>query len=179
MPKRNAKCLLTKTSPKLKELGLSLRKKKGVTAVFKDYSLNKATSDSVDNLLKGLEVSVDLKSLDSDSWVRDRNLRKTLFKALKNESKAVVKVKSVEAKTLKTSLLLNGVEKAIDFQLTRTADQLVATGSFDALDFMMKPAIDALIDKCKGLHTGGDGKSKTWSDFALRVTAQLKKTNCP
>ena len=174
------KIQIAKDKSKIEGTGFKFSKKikKGVTGVFKKFRLNKDSASSIDKLLTDLEVTVSLSSIDSGNKARDLNLRNSLFSGLTNNGRAVVKVVKVGGDNLLAKMSLNGVEKEIRFDLKKTEDEIIASGRFDALDYAMKAPFEALKRLCGPLHIGKDGVSKTWSDFAIKVTAAIEKINC-
>lgn len=161
---------------KLQGTGYKYTNKTGVTADFTGVELSKTEkAKSVAELLKGLVVTVDLMTLDSGNALRDKNLRETLFAGILGDSVAKVTVKKVTDDKISTELKINEKTQAIDFNYSVKNDILKATGQFDALSFALGEQIEALKKRCGSLHTGEDGKSVTWTDFALAVTAKLKK----
>ena len=156
--------------------GFKTTQKVGVAGKFLKFSTNsKGKKKSVKELLEGLVVTVDLMSVDSGNAIHDKNLREAFFSLLSENSKAQVTVKSVSEKELVTELSVHGKKKDVRFAYEIKKDVVEAKGSFDALDFAMTEAMDALKKRCGALHTGSDGKSKTWSTFDLRVEARLLK----
>ena len=156
--------------------GFKTSAKVGVAGKFLKFSINnKEKKKEIKELLQGLVVTVDLMSIDSGNAIRDKNLREAFFSLLKNNAQAEVKVKSVTDKEIEAELSVNKVSKPIKFSYEIKDDKIEAKGVFDALEFAMTDAFSALKKRCGALHTGADGKSKTWSDFNLRVEAKLDK----
>ncbi len=159
--------------------GYKFTQKEAVSARFSGFKINQEgqKKDNAKDLLKDLEVTVDLMTIDSGNSLRDQNLRETLFSGIFGDSIATINVKSVTADQIETLLKIN--EKSLPVTFTyKIKDQMIeALGSFDALDFALTEQIAALKKRCGSLHTGSDGKAKTWTDFKLSVKAALKK-NC-
>ena len=163
---------------KIEGTGYKFTEKAGVTASFPKFTVSEAHGSSLSGLLDDLVVTVDLLSVDSKNAARDQNLRNSLFMGLTDESRVKVVVKDVSGSKLKTQMTLNGVTRDVDFQWTENNGMLIAEGRIDILDFSMNPAFTALQKLCNKLHVGKDGKSKTWSDFALKVSATLVRDGC-
>lgn len=157
-------------------IGYKYTKKTGVTATFPGFELqsNKAQK-SVQDLLRGNSVSVNLVTINSGNSLRDNNLRETLLTGILGDSVAKVSVKKVTEKKISTQMSLNGKEQEISFDYTIKGGLLTAKGRFDALKFALGDQIAALKKRCGSLHTGSDGKSVTWSDFAIVLKAKVKK----
>ncbi len=162
---------------KVEGTGYKTSDKVGVTGSFPGFELNKSVkAKSPKALLEGLVVTVNLVTLDSGNALRDKNLRETFFTGILGDSKATVTVKKVTDKKIETELNLNEKTQKIDFDFSVKGDQMIAKGVFDAVKFALGDQIAALKKRCSSLHTGSDGKSVTWTEFDLTVTAQLKKT---
>ncbi len=156
--------------------GFKTSKKVGVNGKFFGIKLNKEEKvNDPKKLLDGLEVSVDLVSLDSENSLRDKNLRETLFSNIVGDSVVRVKVMEVTKDKIKTSMNLNEKSQEVVFNYTLEKDTFKAEGVFDALKFALNDQIAALKKRCGSLHTGADGKSVTWTDFNVSVVAPLVK----
>ncbi len=166
-----------KDNSKIEGTGFKYTKKTGVAGSFPGFKLNKdEKAKAIKDLLKDLVVTVDLMTLDSGNALRDKNLRETLFSGIIGDSVATVTVKKVMDKKIETELLINEKSQKVVFDYSIKAETITAKGSFDALKFALGDQIDDMKKRCGSLHTGADGKSVTWTDFNLAVTAKVKKT---
>ena len=157
--------------------GFKFTEKKGVTGSFTKFSLNKVEKKkSIKELLDGLVVTVDLMSLETGDMLRDQNLREAFFSTVIGNAEAKVEVKKVTDKKIEAVLNLNGKSQPISFDYKLVKDTIEAKGSFDALQFALNDGIDGLKKRCGSLHTGTDGKSKTWTDFDISVKALTVKS---
>lgn len=165
-----------KENSKVEGTGYKYTEKAGVAGHFPGFKLNKLEKKaSVEELLNGLVVMVDLVTLDSGNALRDKNMRETLFTGILGDSVATVTVKKVSKDKIETEMKLNEKTQGITFDYKVKGDTLTATGIFDSVKYALGDQLAALKKRCGSLHTGSDGKSVTWSDFALKVTAKLKK----
>ena len=156
--------------------GYKFTNKVGVNGLFAGFKLNKNEKQkSIQALLRGLTVTVDLMSLDSGDLVRNKNMKETLFAGMLGSSSATVSVQKVGAKTIETQLRVNNKTQRVVFGYTIKNGVITAKGRFDALKYALGKQIAALKKRCGLLHTGADGKSVTWTDFDLKVTAGTKK----
>jgi len=156
--------------------GFKYTEKTGVTAQFSGLKLNKKEKQSsVKKLLEGLVVTIDLMTLDSGNSLRDKNMRETLFSGILGDSVATITVKNVTDKKIDTEFKMNEKTQNISFTYSIKDEMINAKGSFDVLKFALGDQLAALKKRCASLHTGSDGKSVTWSDFALSVKAKIKK----
>ena len=157
--------------------GFKYSEKTGVKGLFTGIKLNKSEKKSeAKKLLDGLEVTVDLMTLDSGNSLRDKNMRETLFAGILGDSVVKVLVKKVTDKVISTEFKINEKTKAVDFEYSLKGNTFNATGKFDVVDFALNEQVAALKKRCGSLHTGSDGKSVTWTEFDLEITAPLKKT---
>lgn len=157
--------------------GFKFTEKTGVKGTFPGFEINKSTkAKSPKELLDGLEVTVNLITLDSGNELRDKNILETLFTGILGDSVAVVKVKKVTDKKIETEMTLNEKTQKVDFDYSIKDDVISAKGVFDATQYALGDQIEAFKKRCGSLHTGSDGKSVTWTSFDLAVTAKLKKT---
>lgn len=161
---------------KVEGTGYKFTEKTGVTGQFGGVKLNKSEKkEKAEDLLNGLEVTVDLMTLDSGNALRDRNLRETLFAGILGDSVAKVSVTKVEKNKIEADLKINEKSQKITFDYKMDKETMTATGKFDAVKFALGDQMAALKKRCGSLHTGSDGKSVTWTEFALSVKAKLKK----
>lgn len=161
----------------LQGTGYKTTEKVGVAGRFSGIKINKSEKlEEPQKLLEGLEVVVDLMTLDSGNALRDKNLMETLFAGVLGDSVATVTVKSVSDKKISTELKINEKTQTVNFDYSLKGDVFKATGKFDAMSFALGDQIAALKKRCGSLHTGSDGKSVTWTEFDLSVTAPLKKS---
>ena len=156
--------------------GYKFTDKQGVTAKFKSFNLSRNTKQkSLEDLIKGLVITVDLKSLDSGDPLRDRNILETLFAKLVGGLTAVVSVKNLTDKSIQTELKINNRSQKVKFDYSVQEDVLTARGQFDSLQYGFGKQIENLKKRCGPLHVGKDGKSVTWTDFGLSVKAKILK----
>ena len=157
--------------------GYKFTDKQGVTAKFKSFKLNRnKRQKSVEDLIRGLVVTVNLKTLDSGDPLRDRNILETLFAKLVGGATATVSVKSLTDKSIQTELKINNKSQKVEFDYSVQGDVLTARGRFDSLQYAFGKPIESLKKRCGPLHVGKDGKSVTWTDFGLSVKAKILKT---
>jgi len=93
--------------------------------------------------------------------------------------KGVVKSHDPEKSESVATITMNGISKDITFKYEKKDKLLTWTGQIDVLkDFLMKDSYKKLHEACKELHKGNDGKSLTWSEVDLKVTASVYEY-CP
>jgi len=161
---------------KVEGTGYKYTEKTGVTAKFTGLKLHKVEKKpSIKELMKNVILTVDLMTLDSGNSLRDKNMRETLFSGILGDSVVVVTVKEVGNKKIDTEFKINEKTQSVSFEYSIKGDSVVAKGKFGLLKFAMGDQIAALKKRCGSLHTGSDGKSVTWSEFALTLNAKFKK----
>lgn len=151
--------------------GFKFTERVGVTATFSNYILaSKNIDKSLKGLLKKTRVFVDLQSIDSKNEIRDNNLKTSLLLHLKPVE---IKVKDVKKNQLITDVIINDIAKEVIFNYRFIDNKVVAKADIDVLAYNMENNIKSLKLKCKKLHIGKDGVSKTWSDFDLKVEVPI------
>lgn len=157
--------------------GYKFTKKMGVNGVFTGFKLNKnKKKKSISKLLEGLVVTVDLRTLDSGDSMRDKNIMETLFSGFSGGPVVRVSVEKVTDKTIETRLKMNNKSQKLIFNYKIKTGVLNAKGRFDILEYALGKQVGKFKKRCGFLHTGKDGKSVTWTDFDLSVTAKIIKT---
>ena len=73
---------------------------------------------------------------------------------------------------------MNGKSKVVPFRMKIEGTKYLGETDIDIMDFKMKKSLDALNKVCYDLHKGPDGKSKTWSQVSLALSADVIET-CP
>ena len=121
-------------------------------------------------LLESISFEIDTESVNSGNPTRDSTLKKTIFGYLKNPNKISGGFKSATQLDVVAAMTAN---KDMETKLTVDAKdgKLLVTGSLDLLNHDLKKSYDAVHLACKGLHTGDDGVSKTWSTVDIKVEA--------
>lgn len=154
--------------------GFKYTNKTGVKAKFTDFNLlNKSSKSSVKELINNTKVSINLHSIDSGNTIRDTNLKKSLFKDLKNDSNVTIEVISHDEKIIYTNLNLNGSIVKVNFEYEIKDETLTATSTISATDFKLSNQLEMLQKLCHELHIGEDGISKTWTDFDLELVTEI------
>ncbi len=133
---------------------------------------------TVAKILRGLRVSVDVSSVETDKPARNATILQGFFKNLADGMKVVGSVEKVsgtdEKGTFVLDLRINGKTQAVPMSYSvNEAKQFEATGEIDILKFGARKAFGALHELCKELHKGKDGVSKTWSDVKIVLRAPV------
>jgi polyisoprenoid-binding protein YceI len=153
--------------------------KKPVSGSFSKVLLKAPTTATTQKeLFQGVSFSIDTESVSSGDPVRDQNLREAFFGLLTPKTNIEGKVKNVDEKMLAIELHLHGQNFTVQLPYLVEADgqTIKAAGDFNMLDIGFAKAFESLHERCKLLHTGTDGVSKTWPDFHIEIAAKMTKT---
>lgn len=149
----------------------------GVSGSFKNVEIDGAkTAESFEELLNGITVTINRRSVDMGDSLKETNLNNFFFDKLINED-FVGAIKSVNENdhTLTLSLTMNGQTQEIPMVYTHNHNGITkAEGKIDLLAFQAENALGFLNEKCRDLHKGSDGVSKTWPDVELDIQAEIK-----
>lgn len=174
-----AQCLYSLGPVKIEWTGYKFNEKTGVKGSFKEINISSpSTASSVDELLANSTFLINALSVDSGVELRDESLRNSFFK-LMTSSYMKGFVESVDATSAKVSLHMNGVTKSVPFKVQKTKVEVIADGTIDVLDFMMKKSMEGINKKCFDQHKGKDGVSKTWSEVGLKISSGIIETCKP
>lgn len=158
--------------------GYKFTEKMGVSGSFDLVSFKQnVKSASLSELVKSVKFEVDTASINSGMPVRDKKLALYLFGAMAVPGAITGKVKSFDLKVKSASavITMNRVSLAVPFQVMDDGKTLTFKGEVDMLKFKMNKSVQQIAAACKDLHTGSDGKSKTWSVVGLEITAPYQK----
>lgn len=145
-------------------------KKVGVTGKLPNYTLKgKMKAASVQELLKGQEITIALDKVDSGNEGRDVKIVKFFFSDLAGGERITGVVKDINDKEITFEMTINGKKQTIPLQYTLEGMKLKAVGYMDILDFAMSKQLAAINKACYSLHEG-----KTWSDVTLTLETTLK-----
>ncbi len=161
-------------SEKLKWTGFKYTNKTPVSGTFKDITYNQnKNAASMAELLESITFTINTDSIDSGNAARDTTLKKTVLGYLKNPGVISGEVKSATQLDMKMELMMN--EKTpVSMKLETEDGRMTATGSLDLMNHGLKKSYDSVHIACKGLHTGDDGVSKTWSTVDLMLEADYE-----
>lgn len=174
-------CQYSVSNPKLKWTGYKFNEKMGVSGTFDKIDFKQPEhAKSVTELLKALTFEVDSTSINSDLPARDKKLVLFLFGALHDPGVIRGHIIQVDEKKkqVKAVLVLNKVTKEVVFDWHAENNKHSFISKIDLLDFKMGESVQKLDAACGALHTGKDGKTKTWSEVALEVSGDFNET-CP
>ncbi len=155
--------------------------KKGVGGHFTklNYSSSVKSAHSLNELLAGATVNIDVTSVDSKNAGRDVKLLNEFFKKMAGPD---IKAKIISLKRDKDarktglvtiSVTMNGVTREVPMRYTFNSRVLSANGVIDLVDFDATSALQSINKACYALHQG-----KTWSDVNIGFSMKIG-ASCP
>lgn len=161
-------------SQKLTWTGFKYTKKAPVSGTFDKISFEQSKgAESMADLLESITFKIDTRSVNSGNPARDSTLKKSIFSFLNVPNEISGKVKSATQLDMAVELMINEVTP-IQMSLNAENGKLVSTGSLNLMAHGLKKSYDAVHLACKGLHTGDDGVSKTWSTVDIKIEADYE-----
>lgn len=154
--------------------GFKYTKKAPVSGTFDKVTFKQdVNSESMAALLESIEFEIDTNSVNSGNPVRDSTLKKSIFGFTKEEAKISGKFKNATQLDVIADLVFNE-EMETKLNLSAKEGKLVITGTLDLLKNGLQKSYDSVHLACKGLHTGDDGVSKTWTTVDLKIEADYE-----
>ena len=155
--------------------------KKGVGGHFKKVNFGSSvkSAKSLDTLLAGSTVNIEVTSVDSKNPGRDIKLLNSFFKKMagpdiKAQIISLKRDKDARKSGIVTiSVTMNGVTREVPMRYAFSDGTLSANGVIDLTDFKATPALQNINKACYALHQG-----KTWSDVNIGFTMKIAAT-CP
>lgn len=166
---------IKKGSEKLTWTGYKYTAKAPVSGTFDKivYTQKNEGAESMSELIESIEFVIDTNSTNSGNAARDTTLKKTVFGYLETPDTISGKFSNATQLDVVAELVANQKMKT-KLKLEAADGKLVATGSLDLLEDGLKKSYDSVHIACKGLHTGEDGISKTWSTVDIKIEADYE-----
>lgn len=160
--------------PTIKFTGYKFTEKVGVSGTFKEVEWVYNKTNDLNELFKGIEVTVDTSSIDAGKVARNSNIKGSLFKYWEDRY-ITLKSKSydLKKKTLTMALTIGEKTTELPFSYKKDGEGLLLTGQLDLLKLGYDNAFYALGKKCAAWHKGKDGKTKTWNTVDFEVSVPL------
>ncbi|MBN20274.1 MAG: hypothetical protein CL678_03215 [Bdellovibrionaceae bacterium] len=150
--------------------------KAGVPGSFKKVAYKETYKPNLEKALQATPVEIDLQTVDTKNPGRDQTLTKSFFTLILGKK---IKARFLKMKASKAlvAIQLNKKTKTVEMKVKKHSENHWSLeGSIDLLaDFGLKKQFESLHQACKGLHTGSDGISKTWTDVELHAEVYFKK----
>lgn len=158
--------------------GYKFSEKTAVSGTFKEIHWFAPSEQSMEDVLAGSSLAIETSSIDAGASERDKNIKASLFKTLMrgHTIRAVARSVDAESQKLNVDLFMGGGVRPVSLDYKQKDNHIVLTGTVDLLKLGFNKAFESLADQCRDLHTGTDGKAKTWSDVAIEVKVPV--TGC-
>lgn len=144
-----------------------------------NYKSSMKSAKSLNTLLAGSTVTIDVTSVDSNNKGRDIKLVNQFFKQMAGdaiEAKIISLKRDKDARkrgVVLVSVTMNGVKREVPMRYSFSNATLTANGVIDILDFKASHALQTINKACFDLHKG-----KTWSDVSIGFTMNIA-AQCP
>jgi len=136
--------------------------KVGVSGSFKSVQITgKRSAERVEELLDGLGVSIETKSVNSGNEGRDKLLVSDFF-LVQFTHGIQAKIVSVKPDSLLVEITMNNKSLSVPMVYTIEENRVLAKGYIDLNDFDMLPSLQGINKACYDLHEG-----KTWQDVEV------------
>jgi len=127
-------------------------------------------------VLTGATFDIPVSTLNSQDDVRDPKIKKSFFGVMNETASITGTVNSIDANGASVDILMNGMTKSYEGEVTVEGEDVTFVTTIDILDFDGQASIDSLGVVCEAKHTGDDGVNKLWSDVDIAVKTTLVKT---
>jgi len=153
-----------------------------VTGQFKTFKSKKLHTQknflSVQDLVEGLDFVIAAGSLSSNDPIRDLNLKEHFFKFFVNHLTIKGSFGKIENDSIVVEIELIEQKKSFKLGFSYDHDVVEIKGTVNLLKQLnAQKAFDSIERKCKDLHKGEDGVSKTWEEVEIHIKAPIIK-NC-
>lgn len=154
--------------------------KKAVKGVFTKLNISNSTnSNTKQGVFDNLEFNIPISSFFSKDETRDTKIKALFFGVMDNTtliSGTFSNVNGNDSKgTLTLNLKMNNETVAIPMSYSIDNNIISINGNIaNLMDWKIEKAFNSLHKACELLHTGEDGKSKTWEDVAISAVVVLK-----
>ncbi len=162
-------------TPEIKFTGYKFTNKTAVSGTFKKVEWTyKKNASNLEEALAGAKFTIDSHSIDAGKKARNTNITNALFKnwggrEIKGE---VVKVISAR-KIAFTKFTVGDNSFEVLFRYKVKGGRVVLKGVLDLVEVGFSKSYKLLSKKCAPFHRGKDGKTLTWSEVALEVSAAV------
>jgi Mor family transcriptional regulator len=163
-------------TPSIKFIGYKFTDKTPVSGTFKkvEWKYKKVAAD-IEESLQGASFVIDSHSIDAGKVARNINITNALFKnwggrEIKGEVVKVLKSK----KMVFTKFTVGERSFEVPFRYRMQSKKVILTAVIDLIDVGFKKSYELLSKRCAPWHKGKDGKTLTWSEVALEVSAIVK-----
>lgn len=143
--------------------------KKGVSGGFDAVEVvGKKPSESIEEMLNGLGVTIATKSVNSGNEARDKKLVSSFFNIQFNH-KITAKIVEVKKESLIVEIRMNHKTVRVPMTYKNKGNTITASGYIDLGDFGMLSSLQGINKACYELHEG-----KTWQDVEISFILMFK-----
>lgn len=144
---------------------------------FNVISVESKEAKSAVEALKTIAFTIETNSVETNDAGRNEKVAKFFFETI-NTQQIKGSIKAIEKDgTAIIAISMNDISVDVKGTYTLIDDVFTFESSIDVSAWNALEGIAALNRECKDLHTGPDGKSKLWSEVALKLTTKLM-TDC-
>jgi|GEM_PF-2900669 len=163
---------------KLTFTGYKFTDKAAVSGTFEEIDWFAPSKQSLTDVLAASALAIQTGSINAGDPARDANIKASLFKTLMrgHTIRAVARSVSPEDKKLNVDLFMGGSVRPVSLDYMTKGGEIVLKGVVDLKELGYTAAFKSLADQCRDLHTGTDGKAKTWSD--VNIVVRVPYTKC-
>lgn len=153
----------------------------GVDGKFDSCAVTPAKAKGkVKAIMQGLTFTIPVKESNSNNEDRDMKILENFWGTMQKTQNITGTITSVEGDAqqgkAKVDLVMNGQTQQVEANYQVMDDgHFELTTNVNTSNFGGEPAIAALNEVCKKLHTGEDGKSKLWPDVDVKVAGYFAK----
>ena len=157
-----------------------------VVGFFKNFSSDRVGQEftSINELVSGLEFSIESASSTSGDEIRDTNLKDHFFRYLTDDFFINGRLGNPKSDSIDVTFLVFGQQKKVRLGyncnlVDGSSNHIVEIrGSIDLeSQFGAYKAYNAISNKCYNLHKGSDGISRTWKQVDIYVKALVIGTS--
>jgi hypothetical protein len=163
-------------TPQIKFIGYKFTNKTPVSGTFKKVKWDyKKVAKDIEDSLRGAKFTIDSHSIDAGKKARNTNITNALFKnwggrEIKGEVVKVIK----KRKMAFTKFTVGERSFEVPFRYTMQGKKVRLTAVIDLIEVGFSKSYKLLSKRCAPWHKGKDGKTLTWSEVALEVSAIVK-----
>jgi len=155
-----------KTTDKLKVVGQF--KKLSTTRTKEQFS-------SVEELVNGVNFSINTASSASGDEIRDLSLNDYFFKLFTDNFEINGSLAEMNEGSVTAHLNVLGVDKRMVLSYSLEKNVLKMKGTLSLEEIGAVKAYNSIHNKCIDLHKGADGISKTWNDVDVIIEVPILK----
>lgn len=143
--------------------------KSGVSGSFDTVEIaGNRSAENIEEMLTGLSVKIQTKSVNSGNAERDKKLLSDFF-YVQFTHVIEAKIISVKPDALEVEITMNSKRVIVPMLYKAEENRVIAKGYIDLGDFDMLPSLKGINKACYDLHAG-----KTWQDVEVGFLLQFQ-----